>query len=191
VVEVDRPDRAARRAHGKSDPLDAIAAARATLAGTASGTPKTRSGPVEAIRALRVTRRGAVKARTAAMNQMRGLITTAPEPLRSQLTGLTMPNLLDRCQTLSYDSDAFHDPTHATLVLLAARVVSLSAEISVLERRLGPLVRASAPRTFALFGVGPDVAAQLLTTAGDNPQRLHSEAALARLRFPSYCGHET
>ena len=70
VVEVDRPDRRARRRQGKSDPLDALAAARAALSGEANGTPKTRSGPVEAIRALRVARRGAVKARSAALNQL-------------------------------------------------------------------------------------------------------------------------
>jgi transposase len=70
VVEVDRPDRRTRRTKGKSDPIDAVAAARATLSGQASGAPKTRSGPVEAIRALRVARRGAVKARTAALNQL-------------------------------------------------------------------------------------------------------------------------
>jgi transposase len=184
VVEVDRPDRAGRRAHGKSDPLDAIAAARATLAGTASGIPKTRSGPVEAIRTLRVTRRSAVKARTAAINQMRGLIAAAPEPLRAQLRGLTTPNLLDRCTTLTYDADALHDPIQAAtaaLVLLAGRIVALTAEISLLERRLRPLVQTCAPHVSALFGVGPDVAAQLLVTAGDNPDRLRSEAALAHL----------
>jgi len=74
VIEVDRPDRKTRRRQGKSDPIDAIAAARAVLAGTATGAPKTRTGPVEAIRALRVARRGAVKARTAALNQLHGLI---------------------------------------------------------------------------------------------------------------------
>ena len=68
-MEVDRPDRRQRRSKGKSDPLDAIAAARAALAGTAAGNPKTRIGPVEAIRALQVARRGAVKARTAALNR--------------------------------------------------------------------------------------------------------------------------
>ena len=78
VVEVDRPDRKTRRRQGKSDPIDAIAAARAVLAGTASGAPKTRTGPVEAIRALRVARRGAVKARTAAINQLHGLLASPP-----------------------------------------------------------------------------------------------------------------
>jgi len=78
VVEVDRPDRAQRRRQGKSDPIDAIAAARAVLSGRATATPKLRTGPVEAVRVLQVTRRGAVKARTAALNQLRAIIVTAP-----------------------------------------------------------------------------------------------------------------
>lgn len=83
VVEVDRPDRKARRAKGKSDPLDAYAAARAALAGTATGAPKTRNGRVEAIRALRIARSGAVKARTQATNQLKALLATGPAGLRS------------------------------------------------------------------------------------------------------------
>jgi len=184
VVEVDRPDRRARRAHGKSDPIDAIAAARATLAGTAMGTPKTRTGPVEAIRALRVARRGAVKARTAALNQMRGLVAAAPEPLRAHLTRVSAAVLVSRCAALTYAPASLHEPEHATaaaLVGLARRVTALTEEITALDRQVAPIVRKAAPRTTALFGVGPDVAAQLLTTAGDNPDRLRSEAALAHL----------
>ena len=78
-----------------------------------------------------------------AVNQMRGLIAAAPEPLREQMHGLSMPNLLTRCQTLKYDSEVLHDPTHATtaaLTLLAARVAALSCEISILDRQLRPLL---------------------------------------------------
>jgi transposase len=78
VVGVDRPDRRARRAHGKSDPVDAEAAARAVQAGTAVGTPKTRDGVVESIRVLRVARRGAIKAHTAAINALQHMVITAP-----------------------------------------------------------------------------------------------------------------
>lgn len=88
VVEVDRPNRQTRRRQGKSDPLDAEAAARAALAGTASGSPKARDGAVEAIRALRVARRSALKARTQAANQLDALVISAPEPLRGQLRAL-------------------------------------------------------------------------------------------------------
>lgn len=100
VVEVDRPDRRARRRSGKSDPLDAYAAANAALNGSASGSPKTRAGLVEAIRSLRVARRGAVKARTQAINQLRAQIVTAPAELREQLRGLTRGALVDTCARL-------------------------------------------------------------------------------------------
>ena len=85
VVEVDRPDRKARRARGKSDPVDAEAAARAALSGRAAGVPKSRDGRVEAIRVLRTARAGAVKAHVAAKNTLISVVRTAPEPLRSQL----------------------------------------------------------------------------------------------------------
>jgi transposase len=184
VVEVDRPDRSTRRRQGKSDPIDAIAAARAVLAGTATGAPKTRTGPVEAIRALRVARRGAVKARTAALNQLHGLIVSAPERLRTELAGLRATGLVARCAGFRIDPDRLLEPTTATraaLRAIARRVQSLDEEIALADARLRPAVEATAPRTAAIFGAGPDVAGQLLATAGDNPARLRSEAALAHL----------
>jgi transposase len=184
VVEVDRPDRKGRRVKGKSDPLDAIAAARAALAGTATAVPKSRTGPVEAIRALRVARSGAVKARTAAWNQLHALVTAAPEALRAQLRGLTGGALLHHCRALTVDEARLHDPVEATKAALgtvAARITALTAEVTTADKRLTPVVTRTAPRTNALFGAGPEVAGQLLTTVGDNPDRLRSEAALAHL----------
>src|SRR4051812_39516807 len=184
VVEVDRPDRKTRRRQGKSDPIDAVAAARAVLAGTATGAPKTRTGPVEAIRALRVARRGAVKARTAALNQAHGLRVSAPEALRAELTGLTTTELVGRCAGFRIDPARLLEPTMATraaLRAIARRVQALDEEIALADARLRPATATVAPRTAALFGAGPDVAGQLLVTAGDNPERLHSEAALAHL----------
>jgi len=184
VVEVDRPDRAQRRRQGKSDPIDAIAAARAVLSGRATATPKLRTGPVEAVRVLQVTRRGAVKARTAALNQLRAIIVTAPEPLRGQLSGLTPAALLAACRDLPVEEDRLHDPAQAVataLRALAERIVALTTETTQLSGWLSALVATTAPRLTAMLGVGPEVAAQLLATAGDNPDRLHSEAALARL----------
>ena len=184
VVEVDRPDRSTRRARGKSDPIDAIAAARAVLAGTAIGIPKTRTGPVEAIRVLRVARRGAVKARTAALNQLHGLIVAAPEPVRAQLGGLCGAGLVQRCARLRCGDADVLDPAVATKTALravAGRVQALEAEIAGLDARIRPAVPRVAPRTSALLGAGPEVSGQLLVTAGDNPDRLHSDAALAHL----------
>ena len=184
LVEVDRPDRKTRRAKGKSDPIDAIAAARAALSGQADGVPKTRIGPVEAIRALRVARRGAVKARTAALNQLHGLIVAAPQELRDELDAQPKAGLVDYCAGLVVDDERIADPVHATraaLRAIAQRVQHLDAEVAQADKRLRPVVAKTAPTLSALMGVGPEVAGQLLATAGDNPDRLRSEAALAHL----------
>jgi transposase len=184
LAEVDRPDRRTRRAKGKSDPIDAIVAARAALSGQASGTPKTRTGPVEAIRALRVARRGAVKARTAALNQLHGLVAAAPEILRAELVALPTAALVAACAALTADDTRMSDPVHATraaLRAIAGRVHALTAEITQADTRLRPVIADTAPHLSALHGVGPEVAGQLLSTAGDNPDRLRSEAALAHL----------
>ncbi len=182
VVEVDRPDRKTRRLRGKSDPIDAYAAATAVASGRATGTPKTRDGIVEAIRALRVPRRSAVKARTQAINQARQLLVTAPEALRAQLRGLSATELA-RASTRLRPGD-LADPTGATkaaLRRLGRRILALGEEIAELDAELKTLTAQAAPTLLASKGVGPDVAGQLLATAGDNPERLHSEAAFAHL----------
>lgn len=183
VVEVDRPDRKARRDNGKSDPVDAYAAATAVLSGRASGTPKARNGIVEAIRTLRVARSSAVKARTQTINQIRSLIVTAPAAVREKLRGLGTSELIS---TLARSRPAgdLSDPEHAakvTLRRLARRCQHLNEEIAEAEAELGPLVTRAAPRLIALPGIGPETAGQLLTTAGDNPERLRSEASFAHL----------
>ena len=184
LVEVDRPDRTTRRRHGKSDPVDAEAAARAAQAGTASGVPKTRGGRVDALRALRVARRSAVTTRAHTQTQMKSLIVTAPDPLRTQLRGLGDRELIAHCATRRPDRAAAADPAVATVLALRAlarRHQHLTSEITELDTLIAPLVAALNPALLALPGVGPDIAGQLLTTAGDNPHRLHSEAAFAML----------
>lgn len=183
VMEVNRPDRQTRAAVGKSDPLDAYAAARAALAGTAAGIPKTRDGAVEAIRALRVARRSAVKARTQATNQLKALLLTGPADLREKLRHLNTRDLIDTCTRLR-PSGPLADPEQATklaLRRLARRHQYLSEEILAADVELRALVSSTAPRLLTLCGVGVEVAGQLLCTAGDNPHRLHSEAAFAHL----------
>lgn len=183
VVEVNRPDRRTRRMKGKSDPIDAYAAAEAVLSGRASGTPKTGEGIVEAIRALRVVRRSAVKARTQAVNQARQLLVTAPQALRASLHRPTPVTLARACTRLRPGTD-LADPTQAikaALRRLGTRITALTEEITELDAQLKTLTAKAAPGLLALTGVGPDVAGQLLTTAGDNPDRLHSEAAFAHL----------
>lgn len=183
VVEVDRPDRRNRRRHGKSDPVDAEAAARAVQAGTATGSPKTRDGVVESIRVLRVARRGAMKAHGAALNALQHLVITAPDVLHQQLAGLRGKTLVKTCAALRPGPDVA-DPVHGTkraLRRLARRCQQLAAEIDEADHDLEDLIRAAAPELLDQFGVGVDVAGQLLVTAGDNPDRLGNDASFAAL----------
>jgi len=182
VVEVDRPNRQRRRRKGKSDPQDAITAARAALSGDAAGEAKTRDGNVESMRVLRVARASARKGRTQALNQMRGLISTAPEPIRAELRGLNVFHLLERAST--YRPGAKRDIvslTKLSLRMLARRAITLEEEVSEIDAILKPLVKETAPRLVGALGVGTDAASALLVTAGDNPERLRDEAAFAHL----------
>ena len=184
VIEVNRPNRQGRRLHGKSDPIDAIAAARAVLAETATAVPKLRSGPVEAIRLLRTTRASAMKARKAAINQMHSVLVGAPDELRASMAGLNRGALVGHCARLRADVSRIGEPaTTAKIVLrrLARRVQTLDGEIAETDEQMADLVAETAPATSAIFGVGTQATAQLLMTAGDNPHRIGSGAALARL----------
>jgi transposase len=183
VLEVNAPDRGTRHARGKSDPIDAHAAARAAASGQARAIPKSRTGSVEALRQLRVTRASAVKARTQAINQLIGLRVTAPESVRQILTGLSRTALISACLRLRPGAD-LADPAQASrfaLRQLARRIRALSEEIDELDGHLAALTAAAAPSLVSLFGVGIETAGQLLVTAGDNPERLRSEAAFAAL----------
>jgi transposase len=182
VVEVDRPNRQRRRKRGKSDPQDAINAARAAQSGDAHGLAKTRDGNVEAMRVLRVARVSARKARTQTLNQMRSLISTAPDDLRGELRDLNVYRLLERCS--AYRPRAGRDPraiTKLTLRLLARRAVSLETEIGQLDAILDTLVEETAPELVTRLGIGTESASALLVAAGDNPERLRSEATFAHL----------
>ncbi len=182
VIEVDRPDRAGRHCNGKSDPLDAESTARAVQSGRATGTPKSRDAQVEMIRVLRVARRSAMKARIQVGAQLDALIVTGPEQVRAPLRKLTSKQRIRACAALRPGPVA--DPASAVktaLRALARRWQALQAEIGDLETQLTPLVTAAAPGLLALPGIGVETAAQLLVTAGDNPDRLRSEASFARL----------
>jgi transposase len=181
VLEVNRPNRQDRRNFGKSDTLDAISAARAVQAGRALGTPKSTDGTVEAIRMLRVARRGAVKGRTQTALLIRDIVSTAPEVLRAELSGLTTPKLAARAArlrpgpTMTPLSAAKHSLSH-----LGRRWLFLDSEVDALDA-LVPLLTAYAPRLLALPCVGPDTAGALLVAAGDNPERLRSERCFAKI----------
>jgi transposase len=183
VVEVNRPNRQSRRNQGKSDTLDAVEAARAAISGRASGAGKTKDGSIEAIRVLVVAKRSARQARVKAIVQMRHLGITAPDQLHSRLKGLTVNALVSECGKFRATGSA--DPvtaaTKASLSSLAHRIQSLDRELAELDEKIETLLLAVAPDLMARFGVGPDTAASLLVAAGDNPERLHSEAAWAHL----------
>ena len=188
VLEVERPKhrrRSSRQNVEKSDPSDAEAAARAVLAGEVSGVPKSADGQVEMIRTLRAARCSAIKARTQAANQLQALRVTAPEELRRRLRGLGTKELVSVAARFRLGEDP-HDVSTATRFALrsvARRHEALSEEISELGSHLDRLVAQAAPELLSLPGIGTDNAATLLIVAGDNPQRLGSEAS-----FASLCG---
>lgn len=183
VVEVDRPNRQQRARQGKSDPLDAIEAARAALSGRALGAPKTRDGSVEAIRTLMVARRSARESRTKALNQIRQLVYTAPDELRERFIGIPSWRLAEATGVLRVhpDPDQVRMATKTALGTLGRRALTLEAEGKRLDALIARLVDQVAPELVNLVGVGPDTAAMLLITAGDNPSRLASEATWAKL----------
>lgn len=192
VVEVNRPNRLARRMDGKSDRLDAEQIARAVLGQTSTATPKTKSGMVEVIRTLRVTRTSAVRARTNTFNTLWGVMIGAPSPLRDELVVLSKKTLVNRCLRLRPESDDLiglaSDPgrllmagVKTALRDLARRWKQLDEEVKTLNKQIDALVRAAAPELVKLHGVGVEIAGQFLVTAGDNAERIHSEAAFAKL----------
>ena len=183
VVEVDRPNRLARRRQGKSDPLDAVEAARAALSGRACGAPKTRDGNVEAIRALTVAKRSGRSTRTKTLNQLRHLGFGAPDPLRQRFHGLSAAGITVEAAGLRprADGDVIVFATKTAMRTLGRRMLALNQEKGDLDELLGELVAKTAPELLGLYGVGVDTAAALLVAAGDNPDRLRSEAAWAHL----------
>ena len=182
VVEVDRPNRQTRRREGKSDPVDAYAAAKAALNDEATGTPKTRDGAVEMIRMLRISRTSAVKARTQAMNQLKGLLVTAPADLREQLRDLSPTVLITTCARLRPTKATDVEQTTKTVLRrLAVRHQALGQEIKQADADIRAAIETVNPKLLTTAGVGPEVAGQLLVTVGDNPDRIGSEGAFAAL----------
>jgi transposase len=181
VVEVNRPDRAARR-HGKSDTVDATAAAHAVLSARATTTAKTGDGPVEMLRMFRLARASAVKSRTQAINQLKAVIIGADPALRDTLSGLSRTALIRHCTNLpALCPTDVATATVYTLRLLAQRIQALTVEERQLQQQITAVLNTHAPQLLQRHGVGPDSAAALLVTAGDNPDRMNSEASFAAL----------
>ncbi len=184
VLEVTGPDKAQRRGRGKDDAIDAVAAALAALHGKRVSIAKTRDGRIEALRVLRTTRQTAVKARRAALQQRHNTIIAAPDPVRDQWRGRSRMQLIRGLAASRPEVTAFRDPAAATRIALrslARRILELSDEIAELDELIRALVQELAPQLLERVGIGVEIAGQLLVTAGDNPERLASEASFAML----------
>jgi transposase len=183
VVEVDRPNRQARRRRGKSDPVDAEAAARAVLSGSAKTTPKRRDGAVEQMRVLLVARRSARRQRTATLNQLRHVVLTAPDAVRVRFKDRPKMGLVSEAAAMRprKGNDPVAYTTYVVIRGLARRIRDFNDEIAGIDDVLKELIDATAPSLLNCHGVGVDTAATLLVAAGDNPGRLHSERSWAHL----------
>ena len=179
VIEIDRPNRQLRRAQGKSDSLDAIEAARAVLSGRARGVAKTADGNVEAMRVLLVAKRSGREARITCLNQIRHLGFTAPDELRERFGSAPRAALAAQAAALRPrpDRDTVLYATKLAMRSLGRRVLTIDHEIARLDAALTELVGATAPGLVGPYGVAVDTAAILCVAAGDNPQRVRSEAA--------------
>ncbi|MFF8381575.1 IS110 family transposase [Streptomyces sp. NPDC015661] len=182
VTEVNQHDKAARRRHGKTDAIDAEAAARAVLTGRATAAAKPGDGPVEMLRLFKLAKGSAIKSRNQAINQVKSVLVSADSALRESLAGLSNPHLFKRCADL--DPQRAGGPAGAarhTLRLLARRIRHLTEEVDDLNKQIAKALEVSTPGLLEVRGVGPDSAAALLISAGDNPERLVSEASFAAL----------
>jgi transposase len=183
VHEVCRPDRPTRHQQGKTDHLDAEVAARALLSGRRAAVPKSGMSEVEMIRHLKVARDTAVKARTQAMLTLKSLIVEAPAALREQLDALRGKRALLR-HLVALRPGALTSTVasaKASLRAIARRWLALDDEIKSHDAYLEHLVRRRAPAMVEAHGIGVGTAAEMLVLVGDNPERIHSEAALAKL----------
>lgn len=182
VVEAGRPDRRSRRANGKSDTLDAENAARSVLAGFATATPKTADGAVEMIRQLKIAHDSAVADRTASMVTMKAMLVHGSDELRRETNRKTQIMLARHLAALRPRAlESPDDALRHSLRSLARRWQQLDTEAKELIAMIEQLVTRTAPQLLEQFGIGVDTAAEILIVVGDNPERIRSEAAFAKL----------
>lgn len=184
VSEVNRPDRSARRARGKDDPTDALSAARAVLAEDRIATPKDHTGPAEAIRNVLCSYNLMVKQRAHLQTQFKSLLVTAPETIRATLKRHNTAKMIATAARYRPNTDDLTRPEQAVKLALQAiahQHQSLTATITDLHKTLDRLTRQQRPDLRAQLGYGPINTAQLICTYGENPDRIHTEGAFAKL----------
>ncbi|ALQ51805.1 IS110 family transposase [Nitrosomonas ureae] len=184
ILEVTSPDKMDRRRRGKNDTIDAENAAHAAFAGIRTVTPKTRDGMVESLRVLKVCRKTAIAARRIALQMIQMNIISAPESIREPLRALTRMQLIRTLVTWRPDLGGYRNISTAykiALKSLARRYLELHDEIADRDVMISAIVDELAPDLIAGKAIGYESAAQLLITAGDNPDRLKSEASFAAL----------
>ena len=180
VLEVTTPDRQDRRRRGKNDDLDAQNAAHAAFAGQRTVTPRSRDGMIESLRVLMTCRKTAVTARRVALQLIHNTVVCAPDGLRDQLRNMTRMQLIRTLASWRPDLTAYRDVEMAyriTLKSLARRYLELHDEIADLDTMIAAIVDELAPNLVARNSIGHAGAAQLLLTAGDNPEKLRSKPA--------------
>lgn len=184
VLEVTTPDSGDRRKRGKNDDLDAQNAAHAAFAGMRTVTPKTRDGMIESLRVLKACRKTAVAARRVALQMIHNTVVCAPDELRDTLRKLTRMELIRTLAAWRPDMTDYRNVASAyriALKSLARRYLELHDEIADLDAMIAAIVDELAPALVTRNSIGHASAAQLLLTAGDNSERLHSEASFAAL----------
>lgn len=183
VFDVMRPNRQLRYLHGKSDSLDAESAARSVLNGQATAKAKAQTGSSEMIRHLKIARDSAVKSKSQAMITLKTLIINAPTELRDALDGIRGPISLVRYVAAFRPGEIVTPAASAKTAMraIARRWLALHAEIQAHDQELDRLVRDKAPELMKSHGISTMTVADLLILIGDNPERIRSEAALAKM----------
>ncbi len=184
VLEVTTPDKQDRRRRGKNDDLDAQNAAHAAFAGQRTVTPRSRDGMIESLRVLMACRKTAVSARRVALQMIHNTIVCAPDELRDTLRKMTRMQLVRTLAAWRPDLTDYRNTLSAYRIVLkslARRYLELHDEIADLDDMIGAIVDELAPELVARAAIGHGSAAQLLLTAGDNQERLGSEASFAAL----------
>lgn len=183
VVEVTRPYRQLRDRHGKSDHLDAEGAARSVLSGQASAEPKTQTGLAEMIRHLKVTRDTAVKSRTQAIITLKTLLINAPAALRESIEHIKSTLALIRYVSALRPGPITSTTASAKVAMraLGRRWIALNEEALEFDKNLKVLTEAAAPKLLNAHGIGTMTAAEMLIQVRDDPTRIRSEAASAKL----------